>query len=103
VNVLVVHSLFASRKETEPQRKGIEGLRKDVGREHSEKVAMMAAIDELRRKKEELGGRSQGQGETILQQASGIEVLRVANKKCEDEQKHGTEANESSGNWRTRI
>jgi FtsZ-binding cell division protein ZapB len=56
---------------------------------------MKAAIDEKRRKIEELEGASQKQEGTIAPQVSEIESLKAAKNECKGELKHSTKANEA--------
>jgi TolA-binding protein len=78
-------------------RKGVEYLRNDVGREQSENVAMKAAIDQQRRKIEELEGSSQIQEGTKARQLSEIEDLKAGKKKCKNDLKPSIEASEAQG------
>jgi hypothetical protein len=94
LNQSVVQSLFAMRKEVEQQRKEIEDLRNDIGREQSANVAMKAIVDRQRQKIEELEEASQRQKRIIARQVSEIKGLKAAKNRCEDELKRSTEANE---------
>jgi hypothetical protein len=95
LNESVVQSLIALRKEVEQQRKEIRDLRKEVLQEQNEKAGLKAEKEEQRQEFGRLEGERNRQEGTIAKQASEIEGLKDAKKKCEDELKHSAEANEA--------
>jgi hypothetical protein len=79
----------------EQQERDIKPLRNDVVREQSKKAGLETALEEQRQRNGKLEGERNRQEGIIAKQASELDVFKNATKKCENELKRATEANEA--------